>query len=72
MYMYVYARICLYMLVFCNMSNWFVPFPVDLFPYTVTEYGCYPLTCGKTLTPTERIESFHMAVGNVARFLQFF
>jgi hypothetical protein len=50
------------------MSYWFVPFQAGLFSNTVTEFGSYPLTCGKTLPPTERTESFHMAVGNLRCF----
>ena len=50
------------------MSNTFVPFQLGLFPISVSEYSNFPLTSGKSLAPTERIESFHMAVGNLRCF----
>ncbi len=50
------------------MSNTLLPFQMGLFPITVAKYSNFPLTSGKTLAPTELIESFHMAMGNFRCF----
>ena len=42
-------------------------FQAGLFPFTTADYGSHPLTSGKG-SPSERIESFHMAVGNLRCF----
>jgi hypothetical protein len=62
MYMYVYVCIYLYLVKLISSCQ------AGLFPYAVSEYNTFPLTCGKSLPPTERIESFHMAVGNLRCF----
>ena len=42
-------------------------FQAGLFPFTTADYGSHPLTSGKGV-PCDRIESFHMAVGNLRCF----
>ena len=66
MYMYVYVCICIY--IYLYLVKQISSCQAGLFPYAVSEYNTFPLTCGKSLPPTERIESFHMAVGNLRCF----
>ena len=65
--MLVYVSICLYMNVYALCLDCFVPFQAGLFPFTTADYGSHPLTSGKGV-PCDRIESFHMAVGNLRCF----
>ena len=46
----------------------FIPFQAGLFPNNMSEYYSFPLTAGKSLPQTDRIESFHMAVANLRCF----
>ena len=64
MYVYVSACICTYMHV---SDDWFCC-QYGLFPLSVADYAHHPLTCGKSLAPSARIESFHMAVGMLRCF----
>ena len=59
MYEYVSACMCMYLHVY---DHWFCC-QRGLFPPSVADYAHHPLTCGKSLAPSVRIESFHMAVG---------
>ena len=65
--MLVYVSICLYMNVYALCLDCFVPFQVGLSPFTTADYGSHLLTSGKGV-PCDRIESFHMAVGNLRCF----
>jgi hypothetical protein len=64
MYLHVSACICTYMHV---SDDWFCC-QYGLFPPSVADYAHYPLTSGKSLSPSARIESFHMAVGMLRCF----
>ena len=64
MYEYVSACMCMYLHVY---DHWFCC-QRGLFPGAVSEYAHYPLTAGKTLAPSPRIESFHVAVGMLRCF----
>ena len=59
MYLHVCACICMYV----HESDHCFCCQRGLFPPGVNDYAHYPLTSGKTLAPSARIESFHMAVG---------
>jgi hypothetical protein len=43
-------------------------FQFGLFPPSTVDYAKYPLTRGKTMVPSPRIEIFHMAVGMLQCF----
>ena len=62
--MYMYVNVCIYLYLVKLISSC----QAGLFPYAVSEYNTFPLTSGKSLPRTERIESFHMAVGNLRCF----
>ena len=69
MYLYVFACICMYLYacacicMYVHASDHWFCCQRGLVPLSVADYASHPLTAGKPLAPSPRIESFHMAVG---------